>query len=495
MKIKQFHEYSELDDPVVVQPTAFGGEQKLTHLYLAQLATERYKSKLRWNTDERGWHCFDNESGMWQRIGTEQIIALLIVTLSEMRSIEAEKIKISGSTRGSVIKEIERAENSGFLNGAESILRSMPELEIDAAAFDADPYLVGLENGQVLDLRTSSVRAINQTDYLTKRINTPYIAGATSQLWEKSIRTWACDDEELAKFLQVWCGYCLSGLTNFQGFLFLHGGGRNGKSVFVNVISRLLGPYAIAMKSDTLIEKPVSNGPSGDIARLKGVRFATCNELPEGKHFNEELLKSLTGQDTLTARFSYQDDFNFKPNLKLMICGNHQPVIKGVDNGVWRRVNIVPFVASIPEEAADPDLTDDLINELAGILNWCIEGWKTLQQQGMKIQIPSKVKAATAHYKSDMDILGDWLEEKTEQIIGSKSHLKEMYRSYGNWCQENGFRSVPTSKSFNRKLKERGLGEPLRDAVGFYYPDIEVRYGTSYEYVINPPLNHRFDKD
>jgi hypothetical protein len=78
MKIKQFHEYSELDDPVVVQPTAFGGEQKLTHLYLAQLATERYKSKLRWNTDERGWHCFDNESGMWQRIGTEQIIALLI---------------------------------------------------------------------------------------------------------------------------------------------------------------------------------------------------------------------------------------------------------------------------------------------------------------------------------------------------------------------------------------------------------------------------------
>ncbi len=118
MKIKQFHEYSELDDPVVVQPTAFGGEQKLTHLYLAQLATERYKSKLRWNTDERGWHCFDNESGMWQRIGTEQIIALLIVTLSEMRSIEAEKIKISGSTRGSVIKEIERAENSGFPLGS-----------------------------------------------------------------------------------------------------------------------------------------------------------------------------------------------------------------------------------------------------------------------------------------------------------------------------------------------------------------------------------------
>lgn len=113
----------------------------------------------------------------------------------------------------------------------------------------------------------------------------------------------------------------------------------------------------------------------------------------------------------------------------------------------------------------------------------------------MRIQVPSKVKAATAHYKCEMDIIGQWLEEKTTKVIGSKATLKELYRSYADWCQVNGFRSIPTSKTFNRKLKESSLGEPLRSSGGFYYPDLEVRYWSADGVVSNPPINHRFDKD
>lgn len=492
MKVKNFHESSELGDPVVIQPKALRNEQKLTQVYLAERATEQYQAKLRWNSNDKGWHCYDYESGMWQRIGSEKIIALLMDTLSAMRLIEAQKIKVSGSIRGSAIKEIERAESSGFLNGTETLMRSMPELEIGADAFDADPYLVGLDNGQVLDLRTSSVRSIQQADYLTKRINSPHMASATCPLWEKSILEWSCGDKELARFLQVWCGYCMSGLTGFQGFLFLYGGGRNGKSVFLNVMSKLLGPYSIAMKSDTLMQKTFTGGASGDIARLNGVRFATCNELSEGKHFDEELLKMLTGQDTLTARFNYKDDFNFTPCLKLMICGNHQPVIKGTDAGIWRRVNLVPFIAKIAK--VDSDLARKLNEEFAGILNWCIEGWKIYQQEG--IVIPKAVTEATAQYRAEMDVIGQWLDEATTKKIGSKAVLKDLYQSYRDWCNENGFRAIPTSKGLNRKLKEGRLGEPLRCSAGGYYPDLKIKDGVEDSYYETyTPTSHRFDKD
>ena len=494
MRLKNFHQLSELDAPVVLQTIELESDQKLTQVYLAERATQKHQSKLRWNSTESTWHCYDYETGMWERVTTESIIKLLIESLSEMRFMEAERIKVSGSLRGSIIKEIERAENSGFLNGAESLMRSKPSMAIKAKDFDDDPYLVGLENGQVLDLRTSSVRPIQQSDYLTKRINTPYIFGATCPLWEKSVLQWTCDDKELAKFLQVWCGYCLSGLTSFQGFLFLYGSGRNGKSVFLNVMSRLLGQYAIAMKSDTLMAKRFAEGgASPDVARLNGARFVTCNELPEGKHFNEELLKSLTGQDTITARFLYQGEFNFVPSLKLMICGNHTPVITGTDNGIWRRVHLVPFEAKINE--VDPFLTEKLGEEWAGILNWMIEGWRLFQQEGLII--PQAIKAASAEYKADMDIVAEWLEECVEMLddsCRSTVSLMDLYKSYQCWCIQNGFRNIPTSKTFSRKLRDTYLGEPTRGSAGNFYRRIRMKDEAVNEDFFKTPMNHRFVK-
>lgn len=488
MKIKQFHEDSELEMPADLQPSTIVVEQKLTQAYLAQLATDRYQSMLRWNHTERIWHFYDHESKLWERISPERVIAILMETLAEMRSLEAKKVRVSGSSRGSVIKEIESAERYNFLSGTEHLMRSMSSLSIDGTAFDADPYLVGLDDGQVLDLRTNDTRPLKQTDYLTKRINAPHIFGASCPLWEKCILEWACGDKELARFLQVWAGYCLSGLTSFQGFLFLYGSGRNGKSVFLNVISKLLGDYSLAMKSDTLMQRNSSGGASGDIARLHGVRFVTCNELPEGKHFDEELLKMLTGGDTITARFLYKEDFNFKPLLKLMISGNHQPVIKGTDNGMWRRVHLVPFLATITND--DPALTYKLMQELSGILNWCVEGWKIFLKEG--IVIPKNVSDATALYRSDMDIIGQWLDEYTKPVKGTKATLKNLYRSYVKWCDENGFRTI-TSKAFNRKLKDGRLGEPVRDGAGFYYPNLEVECGSHFEETPLFPINQRLD--
>jgi putative DNA primase/helicase len=387
-----------------------------------------------------------------------------------MRNGESEKVKQSGSIRSSALNEIERAENANFLIGTEKILQSHEELMMEACVFDADKYLVGLENCQCLDLRTSIIRKIKDTDYITKRINTPFLEDANCDLWEKSVLEWCRGDEELARFLQIWSGYCLSGLTDFQGFLFLYGSGRNGKSVFLNIMAKLLGPYAIAIKSDTLMQKSPISGASGDIARLNGARFVTCNELPEGKHFDEELLKSITGQDTITARFLYGNDFNFKPTLKLMISGNHTPVIKGTDEGIWRRVNVVPFLAKI--EKIDPNLTDKLESELPGILNWCIEGWKLYQLKG--IVIPRAVTNETSKYRSDMDVIGQWIDDCLDDAFGMRLHLKDMYSSYQHWCKENGFRII-TSKAFNRKLKEGRFGEPSRSSEGYCYSGFKLK--------------------
>ena len=302
---------------------------------------------------------------------------------------------------------------------------------------------------------------------------TGYDPTAICPLWEKSILEWCCGDQAQVEFLQQWAGYCLSGLTTFQGLLFLVGDGKNGKSVFVQVLTTLLKDYALGMNSESLMLRTKGSGASSDIARLAGARLVISHEMPEGKVFDENLIKQMTGGDKMTARHLYQAEFDFIPTLKLLISGNHKPVVKGSDFGFWRRIHLVPFEANI--EKPDPHLTSKLLAELPGILNWCIEGWKNCNKG--ELVIPQSVKNHSAAYRDEMDLIKQWIDDCLQVSIGGEVSANSLYQSFKQWQIRNSFHTM-TSNTFFRKLKDR-LGNCKKKSDGNYYLGYSLK---SFEY-------------
>jgi putative DNA primase/helicase len=162
----------------------------------------------------------------------------------------------------------------------------------------------------------------------------------------------------------------------------LFGAGANGKSTFLNTLMKLLGDYAIATPTDTFMKR---NGEqiSNDIARLRGTRLVTTTEAEQGKRLSEPLIKQITGNDAMTARFLYGEFFDFIPTFKIFMATNHKPLIRGTDYGIWRRIRLIPFTTTITPEKQDKHLEEKLVREGPGILNWLIEGAQRWCEKGL----------------------------------------------------------------------------------------------------------------
>jgi putative DNA primase/helicase len=443
---------------------------KITQLLIANSVAQTMNGKLHHVRGAGIWYMFDESKSTWATISESKINDLII---QDLRSRKLQFTNLINQTSGDYAKyilEIERCENSGFIDGTRKLLRSISNIEANVSDFDSNPMYVGLSSGFYIDLNTTTAYEITPAKLITKSLNAICDQNAKCPLWEKSVNEWCKSDKELISFLQTWCGYSLSGLTDFQKFLFIYGEGRNGKSVFINTILNLLHDYGTSINSNTLMLRSNNGGASGDIARLDKVRLATSIELPEGKVFDENLLKQLTGGDVITARHLYQSEFNFKPQLKLMICGNHKPIVKGFDEGIWRRILLVPFTAHI--ETADLELQSKLNAELPGILNWCLQGWKNYQINGM--QVPQTVIDESKEYRNEMDLISQWIDDCLIKSSDSKTKASDLYKSYQNWSISNGFTSPMNSNAFGRRIK-KSLGEPSRGSSGNLYVGVQVK--------------------
>jgi putative DNA primase/helicase len=194
------------------------------------------------------------------------------------------------------------------------------------------------------------------------------------------------------------------------------------------------------------------------------------NEVEEGSRLSESLIKEMTGGDQVSARFLFSEFFEFRPEFKIIIAGNHQPVIRGDDTGIWRRLHLVPFTVTIPPEERDPKLPETLRAELPGILNWALAGCLDWQRQ--RLSPPKLVTDAVAEYRSDMDILGQWLEAKCDLSADKTIGAMTAYHSYAEWARTNGF-MVMTSNAFGRRLKERFARK--KTATGQLYTGLGVK--------------------
>ena len=333
-------------------------------------------------------------------------------------------------------------------SGAERFCRSDPTLAVTAKNWDRDPWLLGTPGG-VVDLRDGEVMPPDPSYGITKLAAVSPALGVPKR-WLAFLDEATGGDAQVVSFLQEWCGYGLTGDTREHALLFVHGGGGNGKSVFINTFTRLLGDYAVTAAMETFTAAK-GERHSTDVAMLKGARLVTASETEEGKAWAESRIKQMTGADPITARFMRRDNFTYLPQFKLTIIGNHAPVMHSVDEAMRRRFRIVPF--DYRPTRPDRKLEEKLVEEWPQILQWMIDGCLRWQVSGLSH--PPAMKDATDAYFEAQDVFGQWIEASCNVGLREWEQVGKLYENWVKFSKANGEDSG-TAKRFNSTLQKRG---------------------------------------
>lgn len=333
-------------------------------------------------------------------------------------------------------------------------------LLLEHGQLNADPWLFNVQNG-TLDLRTGTRRPQQPTDLITHVAPVTYDPTAHCPTFERFLLEVFAGDTEMVAFIQRGVGWSLTGVVEERALFFLFGAkGKNGKSTFIETIMNLLGVcgetsfgYARKVTADTFMKSRNYDDNQRKAATLAGPRFICTSEVSEEQRLNEQLIKDITGGDTLEARKLYQEAFTFKPQFKAWMYGNHKPEIRGTDDAIWSRVKLIPFEVSFAGRE-DTKLPTKLKEELPGILNWALRGCLDWQRQGLNP--PAKVRAATQAYREEMDVFGQFLKECCLIQAGAKVFASDLKSAYQAWCAANGVREESQTK-LGRYLTAKGF--------------------------------------
>jgi putative DNA primase/helicase len=342
------------------------------------------------------------------------------------------------------------------------LARHQPDMALSPDALDADPMLLGVLNG-VIDLKTGALRRGRREDYITKRCKVVFDASAQCPNWLAFQNKIANGDKELIAYKQRLSGLLLTGLV-VEILFVLHGDGANGKTTEMETLHELLGDYALAADAGLLMPTKDQSGPKPEIVALKGRRAVFINETGEGDHLVESRVKYLTGKDTVNGRNLYEDPINFRPTHKPLLRTNHKPRIRGTDLGIWRRINYVPYLVTITDsEKVEQFRETKLMPELAGILNWMLEGLKEYLKTGLKP--PRAICEATKEYRKENDSVSQWIntaititEDKTQKLL-----LTKLHDNYMNWTHDEMRIKGVSIKKLAGALRERNIGESTKD--------------------------------
>lgn len=317
--------------------------------------------------------------------------------------------------------------------------------------WDTDPMLLGIPGG-VVDLRTGQTMDGTPEQYITKKCLVAPERGP-HPLFDAVLARASADDPSMRDYLLRWFGYMLTGDVREECFLFLHGPGGSGKGTLVKVIGDILGDYAKTISMEALTESKAQRHPQ-ELAKLARARFVYASETEEGRRWNESLIKWLTGRDKVTAHFMRENDFEFYPQFKLLIYGNHIPHLKSVGEEMRRRVHLVEYAGSLSDEERDTSLKDRLVAEYPAILYTMIQG--CLQWQDAGLGKPERVSDATEQYLESEDTIGVWLEDNVERDPHSKEQSGQVYQNFKRWADASGEYCM-SQKRFTQAMKQRGF--------------------------------------
>lgn len=362
------------------------------------------------------------------------------------------------------------ASSGKTISAVEKLVRADRQLAAVPEQFDANAWLLNTPEC-VVDLKTGVTRPHDPRDFCTKRTAVaPGPALPMPPIWTKFLETITAGDLNLVAYLQRMAGYFLTGAVSEHALFFLYGTGANGKSVFINTLARILGSYATVGTTEMFLATQNERHPT-ELAKLQGARLVTAIETEIGRRWDETKLKMLTGGDTITARYMHKDFFDFEPQFKLLIAGNHKPALRGVDEAIRRRLHLTPFTVTIPEDEQDHELPDKLRNEWPQILHWMIRGALMWQREGLSMA--DAVGQSTADYLMDEDILAEWIDEACDVNPAFSAYVKDLYDEWKSWA---GSRNewVGSCKAFSQALEDKGF-KRSRTKSARYFKGIAIK--------------------
>lgn len=418
----------------------------------AQRFVDLFGDKVRYCYTDKRWLWYDGRKWCTDMTGAVKRLADKAVACM---SAELKVYEQTDADEGTdMAKAFEKHMKSSRSNKSKNAMLNEVMHHVPILPSQLDRYKAALNTpGGVIDLKSGALAPHDPKNYFTKITAVEYSENADCPRWTAFLDDIFGGDKDLIRYVQKAVGYSLTGATSEQCAFFLYGTGRNGKSTFIDIIRDIFGDYAANIQPETIMARSnQSTAINSDIARLKGARLVTSVEPNEGVRINEGLLKQLTGDDTVTARKLYGDEFEFKPEFKLWMATNHKPVIRGTDTGIWRRIHMIPFTVQIPEEKIDRRLKYKLSAELTGIFRWAVEGCLLWQKEGLKM--PRAVLEEVREYRREMDVISAFVEDKCTVGKGLSVKSSQLFAAYLNWAEQNNEYRMSSTK-FGMELAKR----------------------------------------
>lgn len=345
-----------------------------------------------------------------------------------------------------------KSANAARLKAMIELASTEPRIPVLMEQLNQHSFLLNCTNG-TLDLRTGMLRTADRPDLITQLCPIAYDPAATCPRWLAFLDEIMGGNRELVDYLARAVGYALTGSVREHALFFCFGTGSNGKGVFLRTLQTVFGKdYAIQAKDGLLLAKQGDSHPT-ELADLYGIRLAINSETDEGRRWDESLLKQTTGGDRIRARRMRQDFWEFSPTHKFWIAGNHKPRIRGQDEGIWRRIHLIPFQVTFQKDKQDPQLESILASEAMGILAWAVKGCTAWQREGLNP--PSLVVEATAGYRKEQDVLGSFFDECA--ILGDTHSISSstLLDGYSKWLGKG--KQAPTPNSFATMMEAKGF--------------------------------------
>jgi putative DNA primase/helicase len=418
----------------------------LTDAGNAQLFAHEHGADLRWVPQWGTWLRYDGKR--WARTPGESLVPLAIQTARGFYRRAAEER--NDDMRKILAAHAKSMESASRLEAMIKLARGL--LVANADTFDRDPFVLNVDNGTI-DLR-GEVRVHARGDMLTKLAPVAWDPSVACPMWDAFLAR-VLPDEGVRSWVQRYAGYCLTADVGEQVLAFFHGRGANGKSTLVEILMHVLGDYAKAGAPDLLLAKRGESHPT-ELADLQGARLVTCQETEAGRQWAESLVKRITGGDTIKARLMRCDFFSFAPSHKLIVSANHKPKVRGQDEGIWRRIRLVPFDVTIPEAERDDALPAKLRAEAPGILRWMVAGCLAWQREGLGV--PAAIAAATRDYRHEQDALGTFIEDRCAIEPGAFAAYDDLYNAYRAWTIATGG-ATWQRETLIEALEERGFAK------------------------------------
>jgi putative DNA primase/helicase len=431
---------------------------------LARLKGER----LRFDHRRARWLVWGDHRWLPDSDGAAMRMAIAVARQQHLKSATIEDL----NDQRAAVKWTLNSQSRKSLEAAMALAKNLDPIRDSGDQWDADPWLLGCPNG-VLHLDTGEFRHGRPEDRITLQTGIDYNPDAECPRWLQFLDEVFGDDESLIDFVQMAVGYTLTGDTREEVLFLLHGQGSNGKTKFLGALEHVLGDYAATTPFTTLERhRDGARSTTNDLAALDGKRLVIASETGEGSRFDEQRIKALTGGDKIAARFLFKEFVEFRPAAKFWISVNHRPTVADDSYGFWRRVHLIPFNQTFEGDRRDLDLEAKLRAEAEGILAWAIRGqlaWKLAAH----LTPPTIVTTATTEYRSESDLLGDFLSTRCVTGEGLQTASRDLWNAYLSWANDEGLsdRERMTRTKFGRRIGDR-FPRPAHHGAGRSYSGI-----------------------